>query len=121
VTSVGEDSFAYSDLKSIVIPDSLTIIDAGAFEETFLTSVIIPDNVTSIGSSAFYYCDNLLSVVVGKSVTNIFYEAFAECHALASIKYNGTMKQWKQIELYEDWKEGVPARVVHCTDGDVEI
>ena len=122
VTSIGEDAFAYSDLKSIVIPDSVTVIDGGAFEDSFLTSVIIPDSVTSIGSCAFNYCDNLLSVVIGKSVTIIFYEAFADCHALASITYNGTMAQWKEIEFAaDDWNYGVPATVVHCTDGDVEI
>jgi hypothetical protein len=121
VTSIGPDAFAYSDLKSVVIPDSVTIIDAGAFEDSYLTAIVIPDSVTSIGSCAFNYCDNLLSIVIGKSVTIIFYEAFADCHALASITYNGTMAQWKQIELYEDWNVGVPATVVHCTDGDVEI
>jgi hypothetical protein len=31
------------------------------------------------------------------------------------------MEQWKEIEFYVDWNEGVPAKVVHCTDGDVEI
>lgn len=30
--------------------------------------------------------------------------------------------QWKQIAFAKDnWNEGVPAKVVHCTDGEVEI
>ena len=122
VTSIGEDAFAYSDLKSIVIPDSVTIIDGGAFEESHLTSVVIPDSVTMICSHTFESCENLLSVVIGKGITDIFYEVFAGCCALASITYNGTMEQWKQIAFAgDDWNEGVPAKVVHCTDGDVEI
>ena len=122
VTSIGEDAFAYSDLKSIVIPDTVTYIDGGAFEESHLTSVVIPDSVTMISSHTFESCENLLSVVIGKGITDIFYEVFAGCRALASIAYNGTMEQWKQIAFAgDDWNEGVPAKVVHCTDGDVEI
>jgi hypothetical protein len=122
VTSIGEDAFAYSDLKSIVIPDTVTYIDGGAFEESHLTSVVIPDSVTMISSHTFESCENLLSLVIGKGITDIFYEVFAGCCALASITYNGTMEQWKQIAFAgDDWNEGVPAKVVHCTDGDVEI
>jgi hypothetical protein len=122
VTSIGEDAFAYSDLISIVIPDTVTYIDGGAFEESHLTSVVIPDSVTMISSHTFESCENLLSVVIGKGITDIFYEVFAGCCALVSITYNGTMEQWKQIAFAgDDWKEGVPAKVVHCTDGDVEL
>jgi hypothetical protein len=31
------------------------------------------------------------------------------------------MAQWAEIALDENWKNKVPAKVVHCTDGDVEI
>ena len=122
VTSIEEDAFAYSDLKSIVIPDTVTYIDGGAFEASHLTSVVIPDSVTMISSHTFESCENLLSIVIGKGVTDIFYEVFAGCRALASITYNGTMEQWKQIDFGDDdWNAEVPATVVHCTDGDVEI
>ena len=122
VTSIGEDAFAYSDLKSIVIPDTVTYIDGGAFEASHLTSVVIPDSVTIISSHTFESCENLLSVVIGKGVMEIYYEVFAGCRALASITYNGTMEQWEQIDFAgDDWNAGVPATVVHCTDGDVEI
>ena len=121
VTSIGENAFAYSDLISIVIPDTVMYIDGGAFEESHLTSVVIPDSVTMISSHTFESCENLLSVVIGKGVTDIFYEVFAGCRALASITYNGTMEQWEQIDFAEDdWNAEVPATVVHCTDGDVE-
>ena len=122
VTSIGEDAFAYSDLKSIVIPDTVTYIDGGAFEASHLTSVVIPDSVTMISSHTFESCENLLSIVIGKGITDIFYEVFAGCRALASITYNGTMEQWEQIDFADDdWNAEVPAKVVHCTDGDVEI
>jgi hypothetical protein len=31
------------------------------------------------------------------------------------------MEQWKKIKLGNGWNSYVPATVVHCTDGDVEI
>jgi hypothetical protein len=31
------------------------------------------------------------------------------------------MAQWKEIALDETWNNNTPVKVVHCTDGDVEI
>jgi hypothetical protein len=52
-TSIDDDAFRDTDLKSVTIPDSVTSIEEGAFNNTKLTSVIIPASVTSIGESAF--------------------------------------------------------------------
>lgn len=38
-----------------------------------------------------------------------------------SITFQGTIAQWKKIALRDSWKHNIPATVVHCTDGDVEI
>jgi len=48
---------------SMIIPDTVTTINAGAFSnQTGLTSIIIPGSVTTIGPYAFIYCMNLSSV-----------------------------------------------------------
>jgi hypothetical protein len=47
--------------------------------------------------------------------------AFKDCSSLKTISYNGTVAQWKENELGEDWNSGIPAKVVHCTDGDVAM
>ena len=54
-------------------------------------------------------------------VTSIGYAAFSGCESLTSITFQGTIAQWKKIELGDGWNNDIPAEVVHCTDGDVEI
>lgn len=52
-------------LTSIEIPNSVTIIDDGAFGDCYkLTSVIIPSGVTYIGDMAFDGCAELISVTI---------------------------------------------------------
>ncbi len=47
--------------------------------------------------------------------------ALAGCTRLETIRFAGTKAQWAAIEKGEGWNEGVPATVVHCSDGDVPI
>lgn len=54
-------------------------------------------------------------------VTSIEWWAFCGCKSLTDITFQGTIAQWNKIKLRENWKDKVPASVVHCTDGDVKI
>ena len=53
VTSIGENAFSSTDLKSVTIGESVKTIGDFAFYANALTSVIIPDSVTTIGGYAF--------------------------------------------------------------------
>ena len=123
VKSIGDRAFfRCSSLTSIVIPDGVTSIGDSAFEGCkSLTSIVIPDGVTSIGERAFQYCSSLTSIVTPDSVTSIGESAFHGCKSLTSITFNGTKAQWKGINLGYSWKNDVPTKVIHCTDGEVEI
>ena len=56
-------AYANASGTTYTIPDSVTTIGGGAFEDcTSLTSVTIPDSVTTIGNYAFYYCTSLETV-----------------------------------------------------------
>lgn len=54
-------------------------------EDTAITNLVIPDSVTSIEEGAFAHCTNLISVTISNSVTNIEKWAFAYCSNLTSI------------------------------------
>ena len=84
---------------------------------------IIPDDgsVISIGSFAFSYCIGLTSITITNSLTFIGPSAFYNCNVLKSITFEGTMEQWQAISKGTSWNYNVPASVVHCTDGDVNI
>ena len=87
-----------------------------------LASITIPNSVTSIGNYAFAYCKGLTSVMIPDSVTHIGRGGFAYCRGLTSITYTGTIAQYNSsITKGYQWHEGVPATVVHCTDGDAPI
>ena len=86
-----------------------------------LTNITIPNSVTSIGTEAFYDCSSLTSIVLPDSVMSIEWWAFCGCKSLTDITFQDTIAQWKKITLRDSWKHNIPATVVHCTDGDVEI
>ena len=87
VTKITNEAFKNSNITSIVIPDSVTLIGNSAFYYCDrLTSVVIGDGVTSIGSNAFYECESLTNVVIGDNVTSIGYGAFVYCRSLTSIE-----------------------------------
>ena len=72
------------NLKTIVIPNSITTVGIYAFSGCdSLTSITIPNSVTSIGERAFSYCTSLTSVIIPEGVTSIGGGAFEYCTRLA--------------------------------------
>ena len=66
---------------------------------TSLKSIEIPDGVTIIHSGVFYNCYNLTNVKIGGRVTSIGYEAFYNCSNLATVYYKGTEEQWGGMSI----------------------
>ena len=68
---------------SYIIPNSVTVIENGAFSRAKCTSLTIPNSVTTIGESAFY-STSISSYMIPSSVSSIGVEAFdlARCSSI---------------------------------------
>lgn len=68
---------AYSnDIENITIANGIQNIGYGAFAYTNVKNVNIPDSVTSIGTYAFTGCDKLMAVDLPSNLKNIDHAAF---------------------------------------------
>ena len=92
ITSIGAWTFMLAtNLKSVSIPDSVTLIEGSAFKGTdSLTQLHIPSSVTSIGSEAFY-STGLENINIPEGVTSIESTTFAHNHGVTNIVLPDTM------------------------------
>ena len=87
VSKIGENAFEdFTNIRTVVIPDSITEICYSAFNGcTNLINIEIPNSVTSIGNCAFVGCSNLKNIAIPNSVSFIGSSAFNGCSSLESI------------------------------------
>lgn len=86
VTAIGYQAFAYAEMDSVVIPNTIKTIGMWAFGPCQnLTSVVIPNSVTEIGQGAFGGCHNIVSVTLPDSITAIANQTFDADTSLISI------------------------------------
>lgn len=63
----------------------------GAFQNSNIKSVVIPDSVTSVGSNAFMDCSSLTKVKISKNLKSIGYHSFENCVSLKEIDLSETV------------------------------
>lgn len=76
MTTIPAYLFHSSNIKSVVLPNTVEIIGTYAFNKTEIVEVRVPDGVTEIGSSAFNTCASLETVYLPNSLTKINTSAF---------------------------------------------
>ncbi len=95
VTSIGEYAFGgdIPSLKTVIIPDTVTEIENGAFMDFCgLEYIDIPNSVTEISDNAFNGCSQLASITIPNSVTEIGDSAFRYCSSLKSVSLTEGLK-----------------------------
>ncbi len=108
LVEIGSKAFADCPLlTSIIIPDSVEVLDDGIFSGTAITEIKLPENLTSLGAifegmgiksvilpsklqkiekNAFKNCTDLTSVVFPNTLTEIGMSAFEGCTSLTGIE-----------------------------------
>lgn len=146
VTSIGLGAFAYCEsLESFELPYYVTEISDNLFVGcTSLSEVtILPYDYVTIGEAAFanckaletielpgvktikkqafYGCESLMGIGFDDTLKTIGDYCFYNCTALEIMQYVGTTSIWSTITKGTGWKYGVPATVVICSNGNVNI
>jgi len=75
VTSIREGAFIYNQLTSVTIPSSVITIEKNAFHNNCIKNLNISDGVTTIGDGAFAY-NQLTNIIIPNSVISIGKTAF---------------------------------------------
>ena len=93
VKGIGKEAFEKTACTSIVIPNSVTNIEASAFMWcNKLTDITIPNSVTSIGDGAFCNCSSLKSITIPDSVTSLGEYVLGNCSCLININAGQKVK-----------------------------
>ena len=86
ISYTGTFLFNGTELKEVVIPDSITEIKSHAFQcIASIEKVTIPNTVTVIGNYAFECCKNLKEIEIPENCTEIWPASFLGCSNLAKV------------------------------------
>ncbi len=92
VTKIGEGAFCYTGYERIVIPDTVTSIEGGAFSNCYnLKFISLPGSIKYIGNEAFFWCYNLQSITIPNGVKSIGRWTFRGCSQLKSVYIPGSV------------------------------
>ena len=92
--------YLYSDfnpgLKKVILPETVTYIADGAFEDGYYTDIhseieeiVLPESLKTIGEYAFSGCDALKAVRFPAGLKQISKGSFESCDALESVTFDG--------------------------------
>jgi hypothetical protein len=92
VTHIGTNAFLSSGLEQISLPRSLQFIASESFRYTPLRSIAIPDGVIEIGEAAFANCDSLQNATLSEGLLYLKKSAFSECSLLEDVALPTTLR-----------------------------
>lgn len=114
ITAIGDRLFLNcTNLETLTLPESLTLIGTYAFANTGLKSLVLPKGMQTVGSWAFYNCQLLLEVTLYADIQSIGDSAFWKCHRMQTVYFYGNEDQWNEITIedYNTWFKEKTTRV----------
>ena len=81
-------SGGYTGIKTIVLPETLTTIGAGAFKITTLVSINLPESLTSMANNVFNGCTSLKAITIPSNLETISETTFQSCTALETVDFS---------------------------------
>ncbi len=85
---IGDSSFMYSSLESLVIPDGVKSLGNSAFASSFrLRAVKLGAGLTDISGSAFLYCSALPEIEIPANIVGIGGMAFAGTGSMTKVTF----------------------------------
>lgn len=97
----------FPTIDSVVYNKDLTFLISASED---ITSIVIPESVRRIGAGAFRGCNCLTSVTIGESVSSIGRQAFADCLSLKSVRISD-VSAWCRIKFGD--AESNPLSIAH--------
>lgn len=89
---IGAGAFAFSRMKNISVPDSVTTIDAEAFGECiYLNEIELPPKI-KILDLTFRLCMSLTNIILPSTIESIVRDTFMYCKSLTSITFPSSVK-----------------------------
>ncbi|MBR1792625.1 MAG: leucine-rich repeat domain-containing protein [Bacteroidales bacterium] len=103
VVSIGEYAFyGCSELSSVIIPSTISIIEERAFyNNNNLTSISIPLSVATIGDFVFGGCRSLTTVDIPNTIQKIGEGVFYGCYSLKNISVPSTIVSLPNYLFYD--------------------
>ena len=87
------------DITTCQIHESTKAFATSAFSDSKLKTVVIPEGITQLPEGLFEDCEALTEVTIPVSVTMIDRHAFSNCRSLKTVHYAGSQAQWDQIVI----------------------
>ena len=88
ITIIGADAFcACSNLKSVKLPAGLIRIGNEAFCATGLTELNLPEGLQQVGTEAFAGCSNLVSANSPSTLLTVGHSMFMDCFRLQTVTF----------------------------------
>lgn len=139
ITRICAQAFDGRPFHSIVIPEGITVIESGAFQNctvlktvkisgsvktverelfsscTALEEVVFSEGVTTLKSFLFHGCSSLRAVHLPSSVSSLEENPFETCESLQAVYLDGNVGKWQA--LTRTYRDKNPGFTVYCNNG----